>query len=409
MEQAGGVCSIRVCLPNLAFAGINSRVKNVYEIGRSAIALETKLTILYLVRPAEGGIKSHILTLLSGISSPVFRPILVCPSDCSLFSEAQNKGIEVIPMELPGDFSPVKDFWAVLNLRRILRRVKPDILHIHSAKAGLIGRSAVMPMRTRPKIVLTLHSFVFDERVGTRKRGIVRRIERSLAGSTDRFIAVSRALKDQLVSEMGLDSDKIAVIHNGIQFSEVLPKPKTETALIGTVSRLAPQKGVDCFLQAAALVKKKFPEARFAVVGDGPFRESLEKLAGELGVGVEFMGFRSDALSIVRSFDVFVLASTWETFGLTVVEAMSQRVPVVASRVGGIPEIIDGSTTGLLAEPGNAEDFAVKICSLLEDEESASRMALAGREFAAANFNSDRMVSETQALYQGLFSGDKNG
>jgi len=366
------------------------------------MSLGKKVVIAYLVRPAEGGIKSHLLTLLSGLDRTRFEPIVICPPDTSLRREVEQAGCKVIPLELVGELNPIKDLRAVLGLRRILRRVKPDILHIHSAKAGLVGRLAAASLR-RPRIVLTMHSFVFDERVGPLKRAVAAWVERRLSGLTDRIIAVSRALRDELVSQMGLRAERITVISNGVAFREIR-KSGGNGPRVGTVSRLAPQKGVDHFIRAAALVRKKLPSARFFIIGDGPLRKKLEALAGEVGVreSVEFLGFQPDALPIVATFDVFVLASTWETFGLTLVEALSQEVPVVAFRVGGVPEIVDGSTTGLLAEPGDVEDLAAKVCRLLEDGELAARIGRDGCNFVRSRFGSDRMVAETQSLYAGL-------
>ena len=355
-------------------------------------------TVAYLVRPAEGGIKSHVLTLINGLDRSRFEPVLICPPDTSWAKEANCR---VIRLNLVGEIRPWRDFWTAIRLRLILRKVRPSILHIHSTKAGLVGRLALIMMRRRPKVFLTVHSFVFDKRVRKWKRRLVGRIERRLLRYTDRIVTVSQALKDELVAEMGLREDKIQVIYNGIEFKD-FPKPERSGIRIGTVARLAPQKGVDHFLRAAALVKKRCPQAEFFVIGDGPNRYWLDTIAQQLGIkeSVQFLGFRKDALRIVAGWDVFVLASTRETFGIALVEAMSQGVPVVASNVGGIPEIVDGETTGLLAEVGNAEDFAEKICRLLEDRELARRMARAGNEFVRKNFTSERMIEEIQRLYE---------
>jgi len=356
-------------------------------------------TVAYIVRPAEGGIKSHVLTLINGLDRSKFEPVLICPPDTSWAKEANCR---VIRLNLVGEIRPWRDFWTAVRLRFILWRIKPSVLHIHSTKAGLVGRLAVAMMRRRPKVILTVHSFVFDERVGKWRRRLVPRIERRLLRYTDRIVAVSQALRDELVSEMGLRPEKIQVIYNGIEFTPYIgPKPH-EGIRIGTVARLAPQKGVDHFLRAAALVKKRFPEAEFKVIGDGPNRYWLDMIVREHGLEdcVEFMGFRRDALQVAAGWDVFVLASTRETFGLALAEAMSQGVPVVASDIGGIPEIVDGETTGLLAEVGNAEDFAENICRLLEDPELAGRIGKAGNEFVRASFTSEGMMEEIQGLYE---------
>ena len=242
---------------------------------------------------------------------------------------------------------------------------------------------------------------MFDERVKWLKRIITALVERFLLMFTDRIVVVSNALKDELVSQMGLDPAKIEVIYNGVVFRDV-PKPEHTGICVGTVARLAPQKGVEHFIHAAALVKKKYRSAKFVIVGDGPFRYWLETMAQQYGVKdcIEFTGFRPDPLSIAAGFDVFVMTSMRETFGMALVEAMSLGVPAVASNVGGIPEIVDGSTTGLLAEPGDPEDIAKKICLLLKDKELAAQIGQAGCESVRSRFTSDRMLDEIQHVYE---------
>lgn len=365
---------------------------------------DRRLRVAYLVRPAEGGIKNHLLTLLAGLDRERFKPLVICPPGCSLYDEIERTGCEVVPLDIVDGLSPRRDLASALRFRSMLRRIKPDLLHIHSAKAGMVGRMAVAGMIRRPKVILTLHSFIFDERTGPRKRRVISAVDRFLMRWTDRIVTVSRALKDELVAVEGINPDRISVIHNGIRFAD-LPKPEKTGTVVGTIARLAPQKGVEHFINAAALVAKAHPEVRFTVVGDGPFRADLESLAESLGIrqSIEFVGFRDDALAIAAGFDIFVLASMRETFGITLVEALSQGVPVVASRTGGIPELVDGSTTGLLAEPGNAEDIARRVCKLLEDRELAARLADRGREFVRSTFTAERMIEETMQLYTDCF------
>ncbi len=360
-----------------------------------------KIKVAYLVRPAEGGIKSHVLTLMAGLDRSRFETVLICPPDCSLYAEAEQAGHQVIPLDLVGEISPTHDLATAFQLRKILRRVRPHILHIHSTKAGLVGRMAMSWMIRRPKIIVTVHSFVFDERVGKRRRATTIWAERLLARYADRIIAVSRALRNELVLQMGLPPEKLQVIYNGVVFQD-LPRPRHEGTVIGTVARLAPQKGVEHFIHAAAVVRKKHPSARFVIIGDGPYRFWLETEAERVGIkdSTEFTGFRADALSIVAGFDVFVLPSIRETFGLALVEAMSQGVPVVASDTGGIPEIVDHMKTGLLTEPRDPDDIAEKVCRLLDDKGLAEQLGRRGCGFVRSTFTAERMLDEVQALYE---------
>jgi len=363
--------------------------------------MQRRITVAYLVRPAEGGIKSHLLTLLAGLDKKQFLPVVICPTDSPLFSEVEKAGYKAIPINLAGDLSPAKDLNSVLALRHILRQLRPSVLHIHSAKAGLIGRLAVIGLPKPPKVIVTMHSFVFDERVNPRKRRLIAAAERFLSKYTARIIAVSDALKNELVEEMGISPDKVKVIKNGIVFRDVSKPPRCNNFVVGTVCRLAPQKGVDDFIRAAMLVSNRYPSTQFPIVGDGPLRETLERDVSTLGLveNVKFLGFQQDALSIMATFDVFALASTSEAFGMTLTEAMSIGIPVVAGRAGGIPEIIDGTTTGLLANRGDPIDLAGKICELLENRERAQEIGEAGKKFVRSQFGSDRMIDETQKLY----------
>jgi len=364
---------------------------------------DERLRIAYLVRPVEGGIKQHLLTLLAGLDRNRFDPVLICPPG-SLAEEAARQGCTVISLELSGPVHPIRDLVAAVQLRRILRRLRPDILHLHSAKAGLVGRLALLGSR-RPVVLLTVHSFVFDERVGARMRALTSCIERFLLRFTDRILAVSRALKDDLVTEMGLPADRITILYNGIDFAAIAP-PQRQAGSgyhVGAIARLAPQKGVDDFIRAAAIVRRRFPAARFTIAGDGPLRGELEALADNLGIAdaVTFLGFYSDIPTLLNRFDVFALTSTREAFGITVVEALACETPVVATNVGGISEIID-ETTGLLATPRNPEDIAAKICQLLTDPQLARRLARAGSSSVRERFGNDRMLAQLQALYTDL-------
>ncbi|MDI6828736.1 MAG: glycosyltransferase family 4 protein [Armatimonadota bacterium] len=365
--------------------------------------MKEKIRIAYLVRPAEGGIKVHLLTLLSGLDRSRFDPVVICPPTITLFEEVQKKGISSIPLDIVGEINPLNDFLAIAKLRHVLRELKPDILHMHSFKAGLIGRLAALSLAKRPKLILTEHAFIFDERTTGLKRTLVTGVGRILSYFTDRIITVSDALRNELISEQKIKPSKIVTIPNGIAFAPLKQVPKPGL-LVGTVSRLAPQKGVAYFIRAAVLISERFPQARFIIVGDGPQRNSLESLAESLGIKdkLEFLGFRTDVLDILRTFSVFVLASTRESFGLTLIEALSQGVPVVASRTGGIIEIVEDGVTGLLAEPGNHFEIAEQVCRLLEDRNLACRLAEEGSRLVRQRFSSEIMIEKTQKLYMEL-------
>jgi glycosyltransferase involved in cell wall biosynthesis len=362
--------------------------------------MDKLIKIAYLLRPAEGGMKTHVLTLLSGLDRGQFDPVLICPPGSALAEEATGLGMRVIALPMAGALSPAQDVLSALTLRKILRAERPDILHIHSAKAGLIGRLAVMSRR-RPLVVLTYHSFICDERVGPLMRQLVIAMERCFRRVTDRIITVSRALKDDLVTQLAVDPESIEVIYNGVDFQLECPKVHTGELRIGTIARLAPQKGVEQFMRAAAYILAAFPQASFIIIGDGPLRAELGAEAKSLGIltAMYFLGNITDITGTMATLDLLVFTPRHEAFGMTIVEALSQDTPVVATRVGGIPEVIVDGTTGLLADVDKPRDIADKAIRLLKDPAYAKQLAANGYDDVRERFSATRMVQATQALY----------
>jgi glycosyltransferase involved in cell wall biosynthesis len=355
--------------------------------------------VAYLIGPARVGVEKQVESLISGLDREQFEPIVICPPGTPFFAGLKEAGHRLTPLGLAPNFRLIRELWPLLKLRFILWRLKPTILHIHGARSAWLGRLAAMSPRRRIRVILTLHDFPFDERTAWARRVWRSWLERRLLRFTDAIVAVSKALKESLVSEMRLKAQKITVTYPGIISGEFERRPH-EGIRVGTWTRLAPGRGVEDFIRAAALVKTKHPDVRFTIVGDGPLRGSLEMLAGVMGVSesTEFLGFRPDAADLVAGFDVFVFTPLREVLGLALVEALARKVPVVASNVGGIPEVVDG-TTGLLAKAGDAHDIADQICRLLEDPKLAHRMAEEGFRAVRDRFGPDRMISETQALY----------
>ena len=362
--------------------------------------MEKMLTVAFVVRPAEGGMKTHLLALLAGLDTTRFTPVVLCPQGTPIYKDVERTGVRVIPLNIVDGLKPISDVKAALALRKILKELKPDIVHIHGAKAGLVGRYAVMSKR-RPKVILTYHSFVCDERTGPLQRKLYAFFERFFLKYTDRIIAVSQALKDELVADLRLPNDLITVIYNGIEFVDNL-KISYNVPRIGMVSRLAPQKGVEYFVRAAALVMAQYPQLSVSIVGDGPYKPNLRALATSLSIneGVDFLGYKSDITEVLSTLDILVLPSLHETFGLILVEAMSQKVAVVASRTGGIPEIIEDGKTGLLTTPGDPHDIAEKIIRLIENRDYARQLSEAASESVRRRFTLERMVGETQSVYE---------
>jgi len=219
-------------------------------------------------------------------------------------------------------------------------------------------------------------------------------------------VANSRAAAAQVVRE-GVDPHAVTVIPNGIDVAGYPPAPaRAVRRVITTVANLRAEKGHDVLLRAAATVRRQIPDVVFQIVGDGPMRVTLAAEARALGVGdaVRFLGHREDVPAVLQASDLFVLPSRTEAFPNGVVEAMAARLPVIATDVGGIPELVEHDRTGILVPAGDADALASALLGLLHDGARADRLAAAARQTVASRYSFERMVRAFEALYLGELS-----
>lgn len=375
----------------------------------------SKIRVLHVVRPAAGGIKNHLLDLIGGSHGGGFHHLVACPPG-SLADALAARGIETFCLPLGGEISPWRDLACVRLLVSLLKRCRVDVVHAHSYKAGLVGRLAARAAGV-PAVVLTVHSSILQDRRSPWKKHLFAVTERLLAGLTDRIITVSRDLGREIADRKMVPREKLVTIYNGIVPERFNKPPDREylqkiigipagKKVVGTVSRLAPQKGVGDFIKAAARLSGEKEGVVFLVAGDGPLRADLERRAGEenLSGRLFFIGERQDVQIILPCLDVLVLASVTEGMPLTVLEALAAGCPVVATRVGGIPEVISDGVNGLLVSPGDAQGMAASILRLLEDPAASRKMGEEGRKRVAGSFTVDKMVGGTEQVYIDLVS-----
>ena len=372
-----------------------------------------KFRILHLIRPAAGGMKNHLLSLLRHCDREMFDPIVACPR--YMARDLTSLNFKAIDLPIRGELSPLSDLRVVKQLVSILKDEKITILHAHSSKAGLVGRVAARLAGT-PLVLLTAHNSIFYEEWPFWKKSLFAFAERLLNRYTDRLIAVSEALRGELIKRERLDQDKVVTIWNGIETElfetqvercfilRNLDLPLSEQ-VVGMVARLASQKGVTYFLKAAAMLAMDY-KVNFVVIGDGPLRRQLEEEASSLGIKdrVVFTGERHDIPYLLPAFDVFVLSSLTEGLPLTILEALAAGCPVVATRVGGIPEIIQDNVNGLLVEPADPAGLAIAVASLLSDPQKAASMGQAGKALVKEKFTAAVMVRKVEDEYRNLLS-----
>jgi glycosyltransferase involved in cell wall biosynthesis len=282
-------------------------------------------------------------------------------------------------------------------LRRLVAELRPAVVHAHLFASAAAAVHAVRDLAV-PLVVTEHTEGPWRDRRARAVSGLVYR-------HCDHVVAVSSAIRDLLVTDYGVAPERVEVLLPTTTAPPTAggPPPAAGRPVVGLVGRLVPEKGVDVFLRAAALVSGVVPQAAFLVVGDGPLRPDLEHRAAMLGLAgtVTFTGYRSDATRLLAGLDVLVVPSRSDGSPLVVCEAMAAGVPVVASRVGGLPDLVEDGGSGLLVRPGEAEDLARALVSLLLDPEAARRLGARGRTLAATHSH-ERLVDRMTQVYAGV-------
>jgi glycosyltransferase involved in cell wall biosynthesis len=354
-----------------------------------------------------GGAEQLILTTAPRLQRDGFEVTIVGLKGWGLLGdELEARGVRAVALGGRGAW----DLRAFGRLLSILRRDRIQILHGHMFRANvaarILGRLASVP------VVVTAHH---DTDVWMRFHH--RLVERLTAPLSDSITACSEAVRHHALQVLGLPPELVRTLPNGIELPDESHEPRTrerirrelgaspDDLLIGSLGRLVePKKGLAVFLAAARLMAREFPRVRFAVVGEGPARGPLEARAAREGVShcTTFAGSRRDVPDVMRAFDLFVQPSLWEGFGLTAVEAMAVGTPVVASRVGGVMEVVVDGETGVLVPPGDAPALAAACGLLLRNRGLAERLARAGCARVRERFGIERMVRELQEHYRDL-------
>ncbi len=377
----------------------------------------SRIKVLHVVRPAAGGMKNHLINLVRYTDKKRFDVTVACPLNTALWDELTALGVQTFPIPLVGELSPTRDYAAVHSLVKYLNQSGTTILHAHSSKGALVGRLAALMART-PVVIFTAHNSIFYEEWPEWKKKLFATVERFLARFTDKIITVSDALKQELMEREGLPAKQLTTIYNGIEVEKFAAKVDTMSVrrslnipelgpVVGTIARLAPQKGVSYFLKAASLLKEY--QVNFLVVGDGPLRETLEQEATELGLQnrVIFAGQRENIAEILSVLDIYVLPSVTEGLPLTILEAMAAGKPVVATRVGGVPEAIAEGKTGLVVPSRDPEALAVALAGLIGERDRLIRMGANGQKHVKEKFTVSMMVEKTKQLYNQLLTEKK--
>lgn len=353
--------------------------------------------ILGITRGEHGGAQSHVLTLIDNFRSRCLIELII-GEDNFLAQEARLRNIKVhhVP-SLVQPISPLRDLIATHDVARILTSSKPDLFHVHSTKAGIVGRLA--GASTKTPTVFTAHGWAFTEGIQGIRSSIALNLEKTLGPFTRRIITVSE-YDLNLAQRHGIARNKkMIAIHNGIDpNASRAQSPHSNSMNLVMVARFSPQKDYTTLIKAASLTR----DLNLSFIGDGELLQQMKQLVVSLGISnrVNFLGTRSDVQEILAGNNTFALISNYEGFPISILEAMRAGLPVIASDVGGVREAVLDGVTGRLVPRGDVNALASALQELANDPAKRLQMGEAGRQRFLERFTLQSMLDKTWAVYE---------
>ncbi len=368
-----------------------------------------------------GGPAQHVALLTAALNDDDFRSTLVTgvvgagEGDMTDFARACGVAPVVVSW-IQREISPRNDLRALLALRRLIQQEKPDVVHTHTAKAGWLGRLAAYTSGV-PAIVHTFHGHVFWGYFGPAKTRFFVLMERLAARLSSVILTISERLREDLVRFRIAPPSRIRVVPLGLElahFSDLRALRgglrrelgiSTDSPLVGIIGRLVPIKNHTLFLEAARRIRGQVPGAHFVIVGDGEDRDELQASSRQLGLAdsVTFTGWRRDLPAIYADLDALVVSSRNEGTPVSVIEAMAASVPVVATRVGGISDLLQDGALGALTPSEDVNALADAVIAALRQRD-VDRLAEA-RDWVLARYSIERLANDMRMLYRALLQG----
>lgn len=385
----------------------------------------TLKVVRIIARLNIGGPARHAIILSDRLRQRGYETLLVfgaaTPSEGNLEDLVSARSCRFVKVPaLERSIRPWHDAQAFSAVLRLIRAERPDIVHTHTAKAGVLGRLAAFGYNTtlgrgeKCLVVHTFHGHVLRGYFGRVGSAAARVSERALANLTDRIVTISSSQRDEIVNELHVaPAHKTVVLPLGLELGELLNDPLdcslraewgygSEDIVFGYVGRFVPIKNLFMLIRAFAAVVEQIPPAKLLLVGDGECRAAMEALATRLQLknSVRFAGWRRDLARIYGAIDIVVLASSNEGTPVALIEAMASARPVVATQVGGVADLVRNGETGLLVRPDDLRGFAAAMVRLASAASERSAMGAAGRRDVAVRFDSSRLVTDLDNMYR---------
>lgn len=371
--------------------------------------------ILYVITKGNfGGAQRYVFDLATNIPKDEFESIVAFGEGDTLGIKLKDAGIRTIRISsLKRNVGIVSDFISFFALLRIIQKEKPRVVHLNSSKVGLIGSIVIRVLNLtkskKIKIIFTAHGWAFNEERGIISKFILKTLHWFTILLSHKTIAVSKRTADQ-ISHLPWMKRKIGVIYNGIDAFNLLPRTEARSILapqtsehtwIGTIAELHQSKGLDYLIKAFAEITKKYANVVLVIIGSGEQEKKLKALTQSLEISnkIIFTGFKADARIYLSAFDIFTLTSRTEAFPYAPLEAGFASLPIVASWVGGIPEIITNQVSGILIDPSVTEELTSALDTLIADPSYRTALGTTLHDSISHKFTLEKMVAQTKTLY----------
>lgn len=374
-----------------------------------------KIKVLFVITKSNfGGAQKYVYDIATNLNSDRFEVSVATGGTGLLIQKLKEKQIRIIPiLSLSRDVDTASDIRAFFALLFLFIKEKPDVVHLNSAKAGGIGALASR-FASVPKIVFTAHGWAFNEDRSALQKIVIKFFSWLTITLSHKTIAVSDAVKND-TRKWPLVNKKIVVIKNGINepdfytkeearakiFSKIGAVIQQDGFIVGTIAELHKNKGLSYAIEAFAKIIPTNPSLYYFIIGNGEEKEHLDNIIRRhnLQERVFLLGFVDNASRFLHAFDIFILPSNTESLGLVILEAGLARLPVIASNVGGIPEIIESGKTGLLISPRDTNIIIQSVQKLQSDIPFANSLGIALREHVLKNFSLKKTLAETTKIY----------
>lgn len=364
--------------------------------------------ILYLVTQSEwGGAQRYIFDLAKNLPQDKFVVTIAAGGHGPLLTKFDETRVSTVTVDnLVRQISPLKDLLCYFELKKLFKKQKPDIIHLNSSKAGIIGAIAANHAGVQ-RIIYTVHGFVFNEPMPAWKKKFYLMAEKISAKYKNKLICVSEFDKQAGLENKISKEDKFVVIHNGIEQINFLDRQTARDKLnlpqdkiiVGTVANFYVTKGLNYLIDAAKIVTDKIPNVIFRLVGSGNLENDIKSQIKKLNLDSKFiLEKKPEAEKYLKAFDIFVLPSVKEGLPYTIMEAMQAGLPIVATNVGGVPEMINNQS-GVLVGPKDPQTLAENIIKLIENKNLATQLGNQAKINAKNNFNLNQMIEQTIQAY----------